>query len=167
MPDEAILQLCKGLIVAEINTIKDLPAELANTIANEYYRFLVLASPHIKRPLREMITLSIIKEELLNDTLQFDAAEPDTKSTPETELAAALAAVEAIAQLIEILRGIDKNKDPIQYRCTVELITDYLKYDMPDAGNKLLLKRYFKRAVKRYKKQVKDQIPNLINYIDV
>ncbi|MBF0321236.1 MAG: hypothetical protein HQL01_15695 [Nitrospirae bacterium] len=167
VPDEDILPLCEELIKAEINTIKDLSPELANMLANEYYRFIVIASPHIKHRLTGKITLSVIKEELLKDNLEFDVAEPESKSAPEVELAAALAAVEAIAQFIGVLRGIDKNKDPIQYRSTVELIIDYLKYDIPDAGDKLLLKRFFERAVKKSQKQVKEQIPNLIDYIDV
>ncbi|MBF0458116.1 MAG: hypothetical protein HQK99_09500 [Nitrospirae bacterium] len=167
IPDEDLMPLCEQLIRAEINTVKDLSRELANTLANEYYRFLVLAVPHIKHPLAGRITLSVIKEELLKD-MEFGVEDSESKSVPGAELASALAAVEAIAQFIGILRGIDKHKDPIQYRSTVDLITDHLKYDMPEAGDKLLLKSFFERAVKKKsKKQVKEQIPDLIDYIDV
>lgn len=167
VPDEDLLPLCEELIRAEINTVKDLSRDLANTLANEYYRFLVLAVPHIKHRLAGRITLSVIKEELRNDNIEVGVANPEYKSPPGDELATALAVVEAIAQFIGILRGIDKNKDPIQHRSTVDLITDYLKYDMPEAGDKLLLKRFFERAVKKSKKKAKEQIPDLIDYIDV
>ncbi|WP_420263767.1 hypothetical protein [Candidatus Magnetominusculus dajiuhuensis] len=166
-PDEDLLPLCEELMRSEITTIKDLPREFANTLANEYYRFLVLAAPHIKHQLVGRITLSMIKEYLLNETLEFGVVDAVTKSNPESELARALAGVEAIAQCIEVLRGIDKNKDPIQYRSTIELIIDHLKYDIRDAGGKLLIKRLFERAVKKSKKQVKEQIPDLIDYIDI
>ncbi|MCG6551161.1 MAG: hypothetical protein L7F77_02440 [Candidatus Magnetominusculus sp. LBB02] len=166
VPDEQLLPLCKELIKTEIATLNDIPRALANTLANEYYRFIMLAAPHIKERLTEKITLSLLKEELLSGELNFGSAD-ETKSPPKVQLAAALAAVEAIAQFIGILRGIDKEKDPIQYRSTVELITDYLKYDIEDAGGKLLLKRFFERAVKKTNKQIKEQIPDLIDYIDM
>ncbi len=166
-PDEDILPLCAELIRSEITTLKDLSPDLANTLANEYYRFLVLAAPHIKHPLAGKITLPAIREELLSATLEFGVADSNAKSAPESDLAAALAAVEAIPHFMEILRGIDPNKDPIQHRSTVELITDYLKYDIPDAGGKLLIKRLFERAVKKSAKKVKEYIPGLADAIDV
>ncbi|MBF0555113.1 MAG: hypothetical protein HQK96_11260 [Nitrospirae bacterium] len=166
-PDEDLLPLCEELIKAEITTIKDLPRELANTLANEYYRFLVLAVPHIKHPLAGRITLSMIKEYLLNEKPDLGVVDIESKSAIESELVRSLAAVEAIAEFIGVLRGIDINKDPIQYRSTVDLITDHLKYDIPDTGGKLHLKRLFERAAKKPHKQAKEQIPDLIDHIDI
>ena len=58
------------------------------------------------------------------------------------EITASFAAVSTITQFIAILRDIDKNTDPIQYRSAVELILDYLKYGIADADRKLLIRRF-------------------------
>ncbi|MBF0537785.1 MAG: hypothetical protein HQL03_05975 [Nitrospirae bacterium] len=145
--DQETLKRCREVMQSDIGSLKDLPPGLANALANLYYRFVCLS------------TASCCEESIGAKRLLI------RQQVPGMQTAKALAAVEAMPQMINELRTIDRAKNPLQYRTAYELIIDYVKYDIKDAARKPLPRRIIERLFKRVTGQVKE-IPDLISKLD-
>ncbi len=130
----------KESINEEIGTLRDLPRELANTVANLYYKDACLyldllnkgpyAAFHSSKPIMEYI----------DDTLDSICMQP------------------SVPKLIKHLREL-KNTQIYDY--TVELFLDAFKYKIKNVAKKSALRRRIERYF--YKP---DEILNLVDLID-
>lgn len=165
--DKEALELCERYITAELGIISDLPYELANTVANIYYHFFRLALPFLpKEDTLSTGSLRELREELFSNSAKVPVGTKHGQSFPVRELASALASVESVPKFINILRTVNKDDDPYQYRQVMELILDILKYNIEGAENKLVLQRMAERIKKKFKKEV-NEITGLIDMLSL
>jgi len=150
MVNKEVLELAENAIRKELGTLDDIPYELANTVANIYYRFFALASEVKDKP-KEGWMLTAIKRSgdlergLAHFIDDYARIESDLKSAPK---------------FINGLRAIDKSKEPKLYRYTVDFILDCLKYNIPNATKKTAIRRKIER---KFRKKYVKEIPNLID----
>jgi hypothetical protein len=140
----------------DIGSLDDTPYELANTVANVYYRFFSLSIGVMKdaagnpgwipRQMKRETDMVAGLTSFVEDTARFTS---DIKATPK---------------LIEGLREIDKQRQPNLYQFTVDFILDCIKYDIKDAHKKTGLRRLVER---RFSKAKNREIPNLIDLMAI
>ncbi|MFH1934452.1 MAG: hypothetical protein ABIN18_23125 [Pseudomonadota bacterium] len=156
MPKQDILELCEKTIRKDLGNIDDLPYELANTVANVYYKYFDQALDIMKRASnnpgwipKEMKRETDMLEGLTSFVEKYARFNSDLKAVPG---------------FIEGLRGIDKHEKPNLYQFTVDFILDCLKYDIKDVNKKTGIRRMIERKVRKGKVQ---EIPNLVDLLDV
>ncbi|MBN2269771.1 MAG: hypothetical protein JXN61_04100 [Sedimentisphaerales bacterium] len=154
--DPVVVEMCAEVIRKNLGTLNDLPRELANTVANVYYRSFKLGGDVVARSKANPNCLPAgaagggsMREVLLNLMRDVSSCIVDSDS---------------VRGFVYGLRRIDKNQQPHLYAYTVEFILDCLKYDIPDAGEKSALRRRFERHF--HKGKVKE-IPDLIDRMDI
>ena len=141
MLDDKTLQFTKKEIEKDIGTLDDLPHDLANTIANYYYKSNEIASGVANQrniDLRQRLTSYVNEAETVIHWIKI------------------------IPELIKGLRKIDRHKQPIAYSYLVNYLLDVLKYNIPNASKKSHIRRQFERL---FRGQRITEIPDLINYI--
>ncbi|MFC1553385.1 hypothetical protein ACFL7D_02015 [candidate division KSB1 bacterium] len=150
MVNEEIIKDCREAINSQLGQLDDIPYDLANTIANIYYKYFLIGEDLIQNP----IPKSIIREEnILNEMQAF------RKEHHNLEFK-----LKAIPDLLMQLRSIKKDKCPNLYNMWVHVCYDILKYDIKFA----MKKTGIRRAIERYFKRSKvNEIPRLINLIQV
>jgi TPR repeat protein len=119
-------------------TLDDFPRELANTVANVYYRFSEVVDSGMDGAMNQLL---------------------DAPGAWLSEQAQLSADVKTVMGLSEDLREIDKDKQPNLYRHVVEFMLDVLKYRITNAHEKTGLRRTIERHLRRSKV---DEIPDLI-----
>lgn len=120
MPSEKeMLDEVKLNIIVDIGSLDDFPYEVANTIANVYYRYTKL--PY------EMSIGSISIEEFANIH----------------------SCKESISEFVRAIRNIDKKDQPQMYSYSVQLFLDIFKYNIQNAHKKSEMWRYFERKFKK------------------
>ncbi len=144
------LKMAEDLIRDQFETLDDLPKELANTIANVYYKYCANFLEIMGDSRREFFIPKSIKRE------SGDLSQLFMKFvTNQTQIVNDL---EAASKFIDGLRGIDKYAQPNLYKFTVDFILDCLKYNIDNVQNKTGLRRMVERKFKK-----SDEIPNLID----
>jgi len=156
MPKREILMMCEKAIKKDLDSLDDLPHELANTIANVYYKFYNLAgevmdqssgNPNwLPTQAKRELDLGTGLKSFVHD---FDKFMNDRDAAPN---------------FIRALREIDKRLQPNLYRFTVNFILDCLKYDIKNAGHKTQLRRMLERKLHKNRVQ---EIQGLIDLLDV
>ena len=131
-----------------MGTLDDIPYELANTIANIYYRFHVI---------EVSLANSQSIPSIIDDRNIFDGLKSFSY-----EFEKVLAVKEIIPDTVKTLRQIDRAKQPNLYKALVNFILDQWKYDIRNAHKKIGIRRRIERIFK--KKHVRE-IPNLIDLI--
>jgi hypothetical protein len=156
MPKKEVLDMCENAIRKDLGSLDDIPRELANTVANVYYRFFNLAVDERKQAANNpnWIPRQVKREPDMSDGLTA-FFEDTVRSKCDFE---------SVAGFIKGLRGIDKRSKPNLYQFTVDFILDCLKYDIKDAHKKTGLRRMIERKFSKAKKR---DIPNLIDLLDV
>ena len=149
MIEKDIIEKCREIIKNELGTLDDIPYELANTIANIYYRFF-------------MLTEKIVSSKSLNDFLSEREDILVSLQEISNEINFLLTSVQLIPQYIKNLRNIDKERQPNLYRLFVNIYLDDLKYNIKNPFNKTGIRRKIERFFKRNKVK---EIPNLIEII--
>ena len=150
MPSKEALKMAEDYIKSQLGTISDLPKELANTIANVYYKFALDFLEMSENSKREYFVPKSMNRktgdlgELLKD---FMANQAKISSD-----------VEAAPKFVKGLREIDKYKQPKLYKYSVEFILDCLKYNIEKPQNKSGARRTIERKFKTV-----NEIPNLID----
>lgn len=156
MPNPTAIKFAEDLIKAQIGSLDDLPIELANTIANVFYKMSLqfLEMSELKER-NGSIPMSIKNEigtksfqELLQDYLISNAQ-------IKTDF-------EAASDFIKSLREIDKIEKPDIYQYFVEFILDCLKYNIESPAYKTEENRMLERKFKKV-----DEIPNLIDLMNL
>lgn len=141
MINEKVLNLCKKSIQTDIGSMSDLPYELANTVANYYYKFHSLFLDLKTHPLPAMVS----KEENIFTGIG--------KYLNEAEMMLPL--IKCLPGLVKGLRQIDNKSE---YEFLLNLILDVYKYDIKNATSKIGLRRMIERQFKTV-----NEIPNLID----
>ncbi|KJR42177.1 hypothetical protein MCHI_001919 [Candidatus Magnetoovum chiemensis] len=162
-----ISQLSAFFIKKTIGNIDDLSYELANTIANIYYRFFRLSMPYLnKENTLKADSVEALKEELLSRLGEIESCSDEATNFPYSEIAKALADIEVTPRFINILRSIDKTAFPNQYKIVQEIVLDNLKYKIENAEERLLILRLLSRIRKHLNNEI-EEIPNLIDRLDI
>lgn len=153
MPNMEALKMAEDHIKEQLGTLDDLPRELADTIANVYYKCYVNVLEVAMDSKREFVIPKSVKRES-GDLQQLFKKFVTNQAQIVTDL-------ESAPKFIKELRGIDKNAQPNLYKFTVEFILDCLKYNIENAQNKTGLRRMVERKFKK-----PDEIPNLIDLMN-
>lgn len=151
MTRQMVLTMCEEKIKNDLGSIDDLPYELANTVANIYYKFL----NYTYQGLGE----GKIPKEIKREADLSEGLSSYLKSTNKR-----ISDVQKIPEFIGELRKIDKYQTPNKYQAMIELILDILKYEIKDVFYKSGIRRAFERKMKKGKVQ---EIPNLVDLLDV
>ncbi len=152
MSNEEGLKLTEELIAKNLGTLDDLPRELANTIANIFYKFAISTLEMLEMKKRGGMTPKSMSREI-GDLQQL--FEKYMKSQAEIQ-----ADVEAAVKFVKNLREIDKTNKPNLYQASVEFILDCLKYNIKKPQNKSESARKMERNLKEI-----SEIPSLIDLI--
>ncbi len=153
MPKKEVLDMCEEAIRDQLGTLEDLPYELANTVANVYYRFFALGLEAIKRGPHSLPTSVRRETSLAKGAATY--IEDTTRSITD---------VESVPATIKGLREIDKHQQPNLYQYSVDFALDCLKYDIKNVHLKPGLWRMVERKIKKNKVK---EIPNLVDLLDI
>jgi len=154
MPNPLILCICKNSIREDLGTLDDLPYELANTIANLYYRAFYKAAYAFEY--RRLSPKSAGSLRLCR--LGGKQCVRDDMSRPfRSEF-------QAIADFVSEIRSIDKVDAPDLYWFAVKFMLDCLKYDIQDVGKKTELRRVIERQLKKPRIR---EVPGLVDMLNV
>ena len=154
MSKSEIIDKCRKAISDDLGTLKDLPYELANTVANIYYRWFNFASYVIQNSKPGWIPTNINGETGLVDNLMSFSE----------KLARYQSEYENIPGLIHDLRNIKRDQQPNLYAYAVEFILDDLKYKIKNAHKKTGLRRLIER---KFMQNRIEEIPNLLDQINI
>ena len=157
MPKKEVLEMCEKAIRNDLGSLDDLPYELANTVANVYYQYFNRASETEMR-LAPNSTGWIPKEMKREPDMRVGLTSFIEDSTR------IMADFEAAPKYVEVLRGIDKRRQPNNYQAMVDFILDCLKYDIKDAEKKMGLRRMIERKLRKANVH---EIPNLVDLLDI
>ena len=150
MVDNEILRQCQKELQRLYGGLNDIPHELANTIANLYYKFL--------RTKKEFEKSKYIIPSLLEGG---DISEKMPQWICDQEKV--LAFLPIIPDNVKYLRSLDKKKQPHLYKMWVDFFLDCIKYNIKNAIKKSGLRRMIERNFKT--KEVRE-IPGLIDLIN-
>lgn len=136
MPNvQAALALCEAAIRKDLGRIDDLPPEVANTIANVYYRHWHAVLNFAARRGRYA--------EADGDVLQRLASVAGAIAEDKADLM-------AIPKMVACLRELDPAHQPNLYRMAVNYFLDVFKYRIPNAHRKiglwLMIERRFRKV---------------------
>jgi hypothetical protein len=149
-----VLQMTEDAIKKQLGTLNDLPRELANTIANVYYRYFEFSLNAIGALSRPGGLPKHVHQLGLQEGMKAFVGDHARFTTD----------VDHVAEQIENLRQVDKRTQPNMYRFIVHLMLEVYKYDIDNAWDKTGLRRMVERKIKA--KQVKE-VPNLIDLLKV
>jgi hypothetical protein len=152
MPTKEILEMCEQTIRNDLGSLDDIPHELANTIANAYYRYLSYVKYRANPNHPGWLPKEMKRE---TDPQKGLRAHIEEYATIKTDFDAAI-------KFVELLRSIDKHKQPRYYQFLVDFILDCLKYDIKNAQTKSGLRRMIERKLSTAKDR---EIPNLIDLL--
>ena len=140
MVDQEILERCRDAVRRNLGSLDDIPPELANTIANVYYRFYARAT-----------------------ALSTPSGSENLRSFIE-DTATVLSSHKYVKQIVDGLRRIDKRAKPALYDYTVTFTLDVLKYQIDRAQDKSGIRRMIERQFRRHKVK---EIPNLYDLLKI
>lgn len=149
-----VLEMCENAIRKNMGSLYDLPYELANTVANVYYRYFQHA---IELMRQSADNRGWIPKEREKDMWAGLSSFLDDTARLNSDF-------EAVPKFIEGLRRIDKHSQPKLYQFTVDFILDCLKYDIKRAHEKTGLRRMIERRFRRVKVR---EIPNLVDFLKI
>lgn len=146
-----ILKLCEQAICKELGSLNDLPHELANTVANIFYKYHCNLFEHLQivdNP--NSIQQYSNKEQNIGTGIISWFIEPQNINLD----------YDLVPDLIKGIRMCDKNDQPDVYKRMVDFSLFILKYHIKDA----LKKSYLRLRIERYfvRNKVKE-IPNIID----
>jgi hypothetical protein len=170
--DENILRMCKSAIRQNLGSLEDLPVEVANTVANIYYRSYELSMGWTSSkssngegqiPVEDLEAPNGGKE--LSTSLKAAMASFD-KMKNEKEIVSKIRdsfrSMNNINKMINALRAFNKTEEPLEYKKLVEDILDIMKYNIKDVHKKTPVIREIERMLKG---EDLDEIPSLYKRI--
>ncbi len=156
MPKKEVLEMCERAIRDDMGALDDLPYELANTVANVYYRYYNHTFDVMSRATNNP---GWIPKEMQREV---DMAAGLTSFIDDS--AKIMSDYEAAQKSVELIREIDKHREPDLYQSIVDFTLDCLKYDIKDAHKKIGLRRMIERKLIKARVQ---EIPNLVDLLDI
>jgi len=151
MADKEALEVAEGYIKSQLRTLNDLPRELANTIANVYYKFALNFLEKSDNSGREFLVPESLKQKQGIDPRESF----ERFMVNQTKLSSD---VEAARKFVEALRETDKAKQPNLYQASIDFILDCLKYNIEKPQKKSGVRRMIERKFKTV-----DEIRDLID----
>ena len=148
--DEDVLRQAAEAMLSDLGETTDLPAELANTIANVYYRFFACAE-HMMRG----GNTNLLEPYLESPTGFSDAFRQFSQLNTD-----AIAAIESVKDLVRSAREAKEQGGKVAFSYCVTLILDVFKYGISNAHTKSPIRRAIERKFKKTK-----EIPDLFHYI--
>jgi hypothetical protein len=146
-----IMKICKQAICKDFGSLNDLPHELANTVANIFYKYLSLSfetSQAVDTP--NSIPTSAHRVQGIGTWLiSLFTDQQDIRLD-----------FDLVPDLINSVRMCDRDKQPDVYKRMVDFSLFILKYHIKDALNKSYLRLRIERYLARNNVQ---EIPNLID----
>lgn len=163
-PQKTMLDLCEDLILKDWMYLDDLPRELANTIANIYYAYCELTVLMVSSKNSD-ISHSQMLRELGIDEIEDDFVMSVAKVLPAYQ-AKVMADYKTIKEMINNLRQIDQEygRNSDEYQAVADFALATMKYNI-DAN--AFRKKKEKVIKMQFDKNVVDEIPNLIDFLDV
>jgi hypothetical protein len=153
--DKSVIVKCEEAIKNRLGTLRDLPYELANVVANIYYRYFELYGDGLP-DYKTFTSLKDIPEKVHPADFMLQKATSYRTVGPQ---------LNAINETIDKLRESDlKGMNPEMYNHAVEVIVDFIKYGIENADQKSLMRRNLER---KFKKKRVNEIPNLIDFLDI
>jgi hypothetical protein len=137
MNDLEIRDLCAALLLKELGRLDDISAELANTVANVYYRFIELGNSG-------MASFNSMRQ----------------ASEYPAELAKILSDYEIAKRMVGDLRRLRNEAHSSVAEAAEELYISSLKYNVPFDENKSLMRMKAERLLYRHKVK---EIPDLVH----
>ena len=170
--DKKIFRMCKTAIRQKFGNLDDLPPDLANTVANIFYKSFELSPKWVgKKSIKQRYSnASLVGEELnseggfadfLKNIISYYETAKDDRSIID-KMVKQSRNVNNITEMIYELRKLNRNDGLPNYRNKVQDILDLMKYGIEDAGKKTLIMREIERDLKE--KEV-DEVPDLYRYI--
>ncbi|QWV93867.1 hypothetical protein KP004_01340 [Geomonas oryzisoli] len=153
-----IIDMTASMIKNKLGTVTDLPVELANTIANVYYKYCKILVEEANRNQHrgDYIPNSITRERGSIANNMFEWMEKVERLS--------VICNSTIPETVNILRQIRDNEPPgsPMYSMLVEVEINTYKYNIKDAISKSPLRAKIERKFSKV-----DEIPNLIDFIEV
>ena len=146
-----VLEAVGEAIRNNLGRLDDIPHELANTIANVYYKFFSLVFEAKGNKVFWLPSQVKRASDYLTGITEFVNTFPQI-----------IADFEAINEHVRALRQIDKIRKPNTYSFCAEYLLDEYKYNIKSAHNKPEILRKIERKFKR-----PDEINNLLDLLDV
>ncbi len=144
--DREVLRQAAEALRGDLGDLSDLPLELANTLANVYYRFYA-STEHM---------MGGCKTNLLEPYLDDSRSPLEAYRNISKLNAEAIASFENAKNFVQSARGIKKKKPELfSYMATLTL--DILKYDIDNAISKTPIRRAIERRFKTPR-----EIPDLL-----
>ena len=164
--------MCKTAIRKKLGNLDDLQPDLANTVANMFYKSFELSVQWAKKKAsKQRYTDSSHMAEILNseggfadflkNIVSYYETTKDDRSIIDKMLKQSKN-VDNITEMIYELRELNRNASHQNYRNKVQDILDVMKYGIEDAENKSLIMREIERDLKE--REV-DEIPDLYRHI--
>ena len=154
MMNPLILNICKNSIRKDLGTLDDLPYELANTIANVYYRAFYRTARIFKYRRHFPESVGSLRPRRMGEKRNF---RDEVFRSFRSEF-------QAVADFVREVRAIDETASPDLYWFAVKFILDCLKYDIQDVGKKTELRRVIERQLK---KPAVREVPGLVEMLNV
>ena len=151
--NKEVLDTVRHAITNDIGSTQDIPYELANTIANVYFRYFSL---------QHEMQLAAQNNRTFPESYVEKYGESALKIMKALSLDAIKfrTAYETVPKLVLGLRQIDRQQEPSKYNYVVNYCLDFLKYDINDCLNKSAIIRGVERILKKGKVK---EIENLID----
>ena len=157
-----ILELCKKGIRERLGSLDDLPHELANTVANIYYKFYDISADWEQQRVNPTLP-SGVKEQLGKDPNK-NIVKASKKYIEESIIIKHH--FNGINQWIDTLRKLKRThpNNYQDYEFLVEVILDQMKYRINNLENKNIIRRRIERKLKKRKV---NEIPDLIDLLNI
>ena len=155
MLNKEILEVCKNAIKKDLGSLDDLSRELANSVANVYYRYFDHAFNLMKQSANNP---GWIPKEMKRETDMRIGLKSFLEDSAKLKID-----FESAPKFIKALREVGKNSKPGTYQYIVDFIIDCIKYNIKDAQKKTGLRRMIER---RFSKTKPQEIPNLIDILN-
>lgn len=157
-----ILELCEKGIRERLGSLDDLPYELANTVANIYYKFYDISIDWEQQRVNPTLPAGV-REQFEKDP-NADIFKASKKYIEESFLIKHY--FKGINGWIDNLRKLKKMQpnNYQDYQFIVEVVLDQMKYRINNLENKSLIRRRIERKIKKRKV---DEISNLIDLLNI
>jgi hypothetical protein len=146
-----IIKMCEQAICKDLGALNDLPHELANTVANIFYKYLS-SSFETPQSVDTQNWIPISAHRLQDIGTKFLSLFTDQQDIRLD--------FDLVPDLIKGVRMCDKSKQPDVYKRMVDFSLFIIKYHIKDAINKSYLRLRIERYLARNTVQ---EIPNLID----
>lgn len=149
MIDKNVLAITEQTIRSVFGSVDDLSHEIANTIANIYYKYFLIT---LESTVPSTHPLSDSEDGDILDELVLYGEYATSLST----------ALQTIPKMIIAIRELDPILQPNSRKAAEDFFLDIFKYDISNAHQKIGLRRMIERKFKKV-----HEIPGLIDLMDI